>query len=72
MTEARAQLAGGQVFLDVGTHAAISSVPGLEAAKSLIHIEALELDYLPAHLIVIGGGYSASNWPRLTVASAAT
>ena len=33
------------------------SVPGLEAARPLTHIEALELDYLPAHLIVIGGGY---------------
>ncbi len=51
-------LTGDKVFLDVGTHAAIPAVPGLEAAKPLIHIEALELDYLPAHLIVIGGGYS--------------
>jgi pyruvate/2-oxoglutarate dehydrogenase complex dihydrolipoamide dehydrogenase (E3) component len=51
-------LAGGQVFLDVGTHAAIPSVPGLEAAKPLTHIEVLELDYLPANLIVIGGGYT--------------
>jgi pyruvate/2-oxoglutarate dehydrogenase complex dihydrolipoamide dehydrogenase (E3) component len=51
-------LTGGQVFLDLGTHAAIPGVPGLEAAKPLTHIEALELDYLPQHLIVIGGGYS--------------
>src|SRR6516164_8780061 len=51
-------LAGDKVFLDVGTHAAIPSVPGLEAAKPLTHVEALELDYLPQHLIVIGGGYS--------------
>jgi pyruvate/2-oxoglutarate dehydrogenase complex dihydrolipoamide dehydrogenase (E3) component len=50
-------LAGDQVFLNVGTHAAIPSVPGLEAARPLTHIEALELDYLPAHLIVLGGGY---------------
>ena len=51
-------LVGDQVFINVGTHAAIPSVPGLEAAKPLTHIEALELDRLPAHLIVIGGGYS--------------
>jgi thioredoxin reductase len=51
-------LAGDKVFLDVGTHAAIPNVPGLEAAKPLTHVEALELDYLPQHLIVIGGGYS--------------
>jgi pyruvate/2-oxoglutarate dehydrogenase complex dihydrolipoamide dehydrogenase (E3) component len=50
-------LAADQVFLNVGTHAAIPSVPGLEAARPLTHIEALELDYLPSHLIVVGGGY---------------
>ena len=50
-------LAGDQVFLDIGTHAAIPSVPGLEAARPLTHIEALELDYLPSHLVVLGGGY---------------
>jgi pyruvate/2-oxoglutarate dehydrogenase complex dihydrolipoamide dehydrogenase (E3) component len=51
-------LVGAQVFLNLGTHAAIPNVPGLAAAKPLTHIEALELDILPAHLIVIGGGYS--------------
>jgi pyruvate/2-oxoglutarate dehydrogenase complex dihydrolipoamide dehydrogenase (E3) component len=50
-------LAADQVFLNVGTLAAIPSVPGLEAARPLTHIEALELDYLPPHLIVFGGGY---------------
>jgi pyruvate/2-oxoglutarate dehydrogenase complex dihydrolipoamide dehydrogenase (E3) component len=50
-------LAGDRVFLNIGTHAAIPSIPGLEAARPLTHIEALELDYLPSHLIVLGGGY---------------
>jgi pyruvate/2-oxoglutarate dehydrogenase complex dihydrolipoamide dehydrogenase (E3) component len=51
-------LTGSQVFINVGTHAAIPNLPGLEAAKPLTHVEALELDVLPSHLIVIGGGYS--------------
>jgi pyruvate/2-oxoglutarate dehydrogenase complex dihydrolipoamide dehydrogenase (E3) component len=51
-------LTGDRVFLNVGTHAAIPTVPGLEAARPLTHIEALELDYLPPHLIVLGGGYA--------------
>ena len=51
-------LTGTRVFINLGTHAAIPNVPGLEAAKPMTHIEALELDVLPAHLIVIGGGYS--------------
>ncbi|HEY1927581.1 MAG TPA: FAD-dependent oxidoreductase [Caulobacteraceae bacterium] len=50
-------LTGDQVFLDVGTHAVIPDVPGLAAAAPLTHIEALELDVVPAHLIVLGGGY---------------
>jgi pyruvate/2-oxoglutarate dehydrogenase complex dihydrolipoamide dehydrogenase (E3) component len=51
-------LAADKVFLNVGTHAAIPNVPGLAAAQPLTHVEALEVDYLPEHLIVIGGGYS--------------
>jgi pyruvate/2-oxoglutarate dehydrogenase complex dihydrolipoamide dehydrogenase (E3) component len=50
-------LAGNQVFLNIGTHPAVPAIPGLEAARPLTHIEALELDYLPSHLIVLGGGY---------------
>jgi pyruvate/2-oxoglutarate dehydrogenase complex dihydrolipoamide dehydrogenase (E3) component len=53
----RRVLAGDQVFIDVGTHAAIPSVPGLQAVRPLTHIEALDLDYAPPHLIVLGGGY---------------
>ena len=51
------QLTGERVFLNVGTHAAIPNIPGLKEAEPLTHIEALELDRLPAHLIVLGGGY---------------
>jgi pyruvate/2-oxoglutarate dehydrogenase complex dihydrolipoamide dehydrogenase (E3) component len=51
-------LTADKIFLNVGTHAAIPSVPGLAEAQPLTHVEALELDYLPAHLIVIGGGYA--------------
>jgi pyruvate/2-oxoglutarate dehydrogenase complex dihydrolipoamide dehydrogenase (E3) component len=48
---------GDRVFLNVGTHAAIPDIPGLRDANPLTHIEALELDRIPEHLIVLGGGY---------------
>jgi pyruvate/2-oxoglutarate dehydrogenase complex dihydrolipoamide dehydrogenase (E3) component len=51
-------LAADQIFLNLGTHAALPDVSGLDAAGPLTHIEALELDYLPSHLLVIGGGYA--------------
>jgi pyruvate/2-oxoglutarate dehydrogenase complex dihydrolipoamide dehydrogenase (E3) component len=50
-------LSGDEVVINVGTHAAVPNIPGLEAVRALTHIEALELDYLPSHLIVLGGGY---------------
>jgi pyruvate/2-oxoglutarate dehydrogenase complex dihydrolipoamide dehydrogenase (E3) component len=50
-------LKGERVFLNVGTRAAIPPTPGLEGARPLTNIELLELDRLPAHLIVLGGGY---------------
>ena len=50
-------LTGDKVVIDVGSRATVPNVPGLADARPLTHIEALELDYLPAHLIVLGGGY---------------
>jgi pyruvate/2-oxoglutarate dehydrogenase complex dihydrolipoamide dehydrogenase (E3) component len=50
-------LTADRLFLNLGTHAAIPDVPGLAAAKPLTNVEALELDRLPDHLIVVGGGY---------------
>ena len=48
---------GERVFLDLGSHSAMPDVPGLAAANPMTHIEVLDLDRLPRHLIVIGGGY---------------
>jgi pyruvate/2-oxoglutarate dehydrogenase complex dihydrolipoamide dehydrogenase (E3) component len=50
-------LHGNEIAINVGTHAAMPDIPGLRDARPLTHIEALELDHLPAHLIVLGGGY---------------
>ena len=51
------RLSGDRVFLDLGTRAAVSPIPGLVETGYLTHVEALDLDRLPAHLIVLGGGY---------------
>jgi pyruvate/2-oxoglutarate dehydrogenase complex dihydrolipoamide dehydrogenase (E3) component len=48
---------GERVFLDLGSHSTMPSVPGLAASNPMTHIEALDLDRLPRHLTVIGGGY---------------
>jgi pyruvate/2-oxoglutarate dehydrogenase complex dihydrolipoamide dehydrogenase (E3) component len=53
----RRRFVADRVFLNLGTRAAIPAIPGLANARPLTHVEALELDRLPSHLIVLGGGY---------------
>lgn len=50
-------LTADRVFINVGTHATIPAIPGLQDARPMTHIEALDLERLPEHLIVMGGGY---------------
>jgi len=50
-------LRGERVFVNVGTRASIPGVPGLAAAAPMTHVEALNLERLPQHLVILGGGY---------------
>jgi len=49
---------GTHVVISTGSRATIPSIPGLLESKPLTHhIEALELDHVPKHLLLLGGGY---------------
>src|SRR4051812_4607151 len=48
---------GERLFINVGTRASIPDVPGLATAAPMTHVEALNLERLPDHLVVLGGGY---------------
>lgn len=50
-------LRGERVFLSVGSRASLPNLPGLAEAQPLTHVEALDLAQLPAHLVILGGGY---------------
>jgi len=53
----RRRIRGDRVYLDLGTRAAMPDIPGLDAAEPMTHVELLDLERLPEHLVVIGGGY---------------
>jgi pyruvate/2-oxoglutarate dehydrogenase complex dihydrolipoamide dehydrogenase (E3) component len=48
---------GERVFIDVGTRATVPAIAGLAAAAPMTHVEALNLERLPEHLVILGGGY---------------
>ncbi|HEY3897514.1 MAG TPA: FAD-dependent oxidoreductase [Chthoniobacter sp.] len=48
---------GKNVIINTGSRATLDPVPGLSEAKPLTHIEALELDHIPRHLLLLGAGY---------------
>ncbi|QJW94903.1 dihydrolipoyl dehydrogenase family protein [Frigoriglobus tundricola] len=50
-------LRGETVVVCTGSRAQIDDTPGLKEARPLTHVEALELDRVPEHLVVLGGGY---------------
>ncbi len=47
----------GKIFLNVGARAFIPPMPGLDSVDYLINSSMMEVDFLPEHLIIIGGSY---------------
>jgi pyruvate/2-oxoglutarate dehydrogenase complex dihydrolipoamide dehydrogenase (E3) component len=55
--DGRLELTAEQVFIDVGTRPAPPPLPGLDRVASLDSTSIMELDTVPEHLLVFGGGY---------------
>ena len=56
-TAGHATFRGKNVVINTGSRATLEPIPGLTEVKPLTHIEALELDHIPRHLLILGGGY---------------
>ncbi len=46
-----------QIFINVGGRASVPAMPGIETVSYLNNSTMMEVDFLPDHLIVIGGSY---------------
>ena len=46
-----------QLYLNLGARASRPPIPGLETVDAMTEVELLALNSLPAHLVIIGGGY---------------
>jgi pyruvate/2-oxoglutarate dehydrogenase complex dihydrolipoamide dehydrogenase (E3) component len=50
-------LTAPQIFINVGGRAAIPALPGVANTPYLTNSTLLDLDVLPRHLVIVGGGY---------------
>src|SRR3970282_1866410 len=48
-------LEAAQIFLNVGGRAAVPDIPGIAEAGYLTNSSMMEVDFLPEHLVIIGG-----------------
>jgi pyruvate/2-oxoglutarate dehydrogenase complex dihydrolipoamide dehydrogenase (E3) component len=53
----RRRLTADLVFINTGERPAVPSIPGLDAVPTLNSTSIMELDTVPEHLLVLGGGY---------------
>jgi pyruvate/2-oxoglutarate dehydrogenase complex dihydrolipoamide dehydrogenase (E3) component len=52
-----ASIEAEKIFINVGARAAIPPIEGLDQVPFLTNSSLLDLETLPAHLIILGGGY---------------
>jgi pyruvate/2-oxoglutarate dehydrogenase complex dihydrolipoamide dehydrogenase (E3) component len=50
-------LEADQVFINVGARAHVPSIPGLDRVRYRTNSSMMAVDFLPEHLVIIGGGY---------------
>ncbi len=50
-------LRADKIFINVGGRASIPPIPGLDQVKYLTNSSMMEVDFLPRHLLVLGGSY---------------
>ena len=51
------QLTADKIFLNVGGRPLIPKMPGLDSVSYLTNVTMMDLDFIPEHLVVIGGSY---------------
>jgi len=51
------QLTAEKIFLDVGGRPSVPKMPGIETVPYLTNVTMMDVDFVPEHLIVVGGSY---------------
>jgi pyruvate/2-oxoglutarate dehydrogenase complex dihydrolipoamide dehydrogenase (E3) component len=59
------RLTADKIFVNVGGRAVVPQLPGIEAVPYLTNSSMMDVDFLPRHLIIVGGGYIALEFAQM-------
>ncbi len=60
-----ALLAADRIFINVGGRAVVPEIPGLDGVPYLTNSSMMEVDFLPRHLVIVGGSYIALEFGQM-------
>src|SRR5271170_3297097 len=58
-------LTADRIFINVGARAAVPDIPGLDQVDYLTNSSMMDIDFLPRHLVVLGGSYIALEFGQM-------
>ena len=59
------RLTADRIFINVGGRAVVPQMPGIEGVPYLTNSSMMDVDFLPRHLIIMGGGYIALEFAQM-------
>lgn len=59
------RLSASNIFIDTGTRPSVPTVPGLDSVPFLDSTSIMELEEIPSHLLILGGGYVALEFGQM-------
>lgn len=59
------RLQAERIFINVGGRATVPDMPGLDQVRYLTNSSMMDIDFLPPHLIIVGGGYVSLEFAQM-------
>jgi pyruvate/2-oxoglutarate dehydrogenase complex dihydrolipoamide dehydrogenase (E3) component len=60
-----ALLTADRIFINVGGRAVVPEIPGLDGVPYLTNSSMMDVDFLPGHLVIVGGSYIALEFGQM-------
>jgi pyruvate/2-oxoglutarate dehydrogenase complex dihydrolipoamide dehydrogenase (E3) component len=58
-------LEAGKIFINVGARALVPDIPGVKEVPFLTNSTMMEIDFIPEHLLIVGGSYIALEFAHM-------